>query len=237
MEMGRKVVVITGASRGIGEAIAHKLCRQFDLIINGQSEMALKTVEAKLKSTGALVTTVVGSVTNPVVRENIVGALGNRPCWGLVNNAGLAASTSFLSMSEAEFDEIFEVNIRAMYFLTQKIVQHMIRFPHSHGGRIVNMASVAGIYRVPKFPGFSAYSASKAAVIAFSESLASELKDRKITVNAVSPGGVDTAMFAKVSPPGSQAALQPQEIADVVSFFLQETNSKISGVNWEAWSG
>ncbi len=134
-------------------------------------------------------------------------------CDILINNAGRMVNKPFTATDPAEFDEVFNVNVKAAYFFTQAILPMM-----KEGGHVVNIASMGGVQGSQKFPGLSAYSASKAAVVVMTECMAEELKDTDIRVNCLALGGAQTEMFSKAFP-GFKASQTPAHMAQYVAEF------------------
>jgi NAD(P)-dependent dehydrogenase (short-subunit alcohol dehydrogenase family) len=134
-------------------------------------------------------------------------------CDILINNAGKLVNKPFLSTDQADFDETFNVNIKALYFFTQAVLPMMAK-----GSHVVNIASMGGVQGSRKFPGLSAYSASKGAVAVLTECLAEELIEKEISVNCLALGGVQTEMFNRAFP-GIKALQNPQQIGQYIAEF------------------
>ena len=133
----------------------------------------------------------------------------------LVNNAGYLTRKPFESISQAEVEMNFTVNFMAPYFLIQGLMKILLNSEHPH---ILNISSMAGFQGSIKFPGLSAYSASKAAVASLTECLASEFKETKITINCLAIGAVQTEMFDEAFP-GYEAPLSPSDMAAFIKDF------------------
>src|SRR5688572_24903359 len=190
-----KVAVVTGASRGIGRAIALRLAREgADLALIARSEEGLSAVVSETRDLYrerkvlpiACDVSVAGNVQEAI--ERITGELGRIDI--LVNNAGITRDNLLLRMSEEEWDEVLAVNLKSVFNLSKAVSRHMLR---SRSGRIVNVTSVVGLIGNA---GQANYAASKGGTIAFTFSLARELASRGITVNAVAPGFIETDMTA-----------------------------------------
>ena len=232
-----KIAVITGASSGIGLATAKRFVEEgAHVVITGRREKELKDAAASM---GRNVTTVAGDITRledldrlyAVVKEKHgrIDALFANAGWGEVAPIGAA--------TEAHFDRTFDLNAKGTFFTVQKAIPLF-----KDGGSIVLTTSVANEMGLPMF---AVYAAAKAAVRSFVRSWAMELKDRKIRVNAVSPGPIETAALEKAGiPPDmmeqaiagftTQVPLgrrgKPEEIAAVVSFLVSDESSYITGV-------
>jgi NAD(P)-dependent dehydrogenase (short-subunit alcohol dehydrogenase family) len=144
-------------------------------------------------------------------------------CDVLINNAGKLINRSFDKIELQDFDDIYNVNIKGLFFFTQLILPMI-----NKGGHIVNISSMGGITGSKKFPGLSAYSSSKGAVSVFTEVLAEELKDAEISVNCLALGGVQTDMFEKAFP-GVKALQSPPQIAQLIADFAVTGNRFFNG--------
>jgi len=189
---GRKALV-TGASGGIGEAIARVLHAQGAIVgLHGTRIEKLETLAGEL---GDRVKLFPANLSN----RDEVKALGQKAEAELegvdilVNNAGITKDGLFVRMSDADWDSVLEVNLTAVFRLTRELTHPMMRRRH---GRIINITSVVG---VTGNPGQTNYCASKAGMIGFSKSLAQEIATRNITVNCVAPGFIESAMTDKLN--------------------------------------
>lgn len=208
-----KVAVVTGASRGIGRAIALKLAQDGASVVihYGASKKAAEEAAEEIKKAGGqafLAAADLNDSTGPAKLEAAVEKAVGGKIDILVNNAGVAEFVSLTDTTEAQFDKHFNVNVKSLFFITQKFVPKL-----NDGGRIINISSVvARAY----FPGIPAYSATKGAVDTLTKHFAAELGQRNITVNSISPGGIDTDMSAWIrSDEGATAAKQMQAIPRV----------------------
>jgi 3-oxoacyl-[acyl-carrier protein] reductase len=226
-----KVAIVTGASRGIGRAIAEQLGRDgASVVVNyaGSKEKAEEVVQA-IKSLGAKAIAVQADMSNPddVKRlfdtaESHFGSLHI-----LVNNAGAFVMKPAIDITLEEFDKVINVNVRGVFLALQEAARRI-----QDGGRIVNIASNVTIQSMANA---SVYAASKAAVEQFTRVLAKELGAQQITVNAVAPGATETDMMPdmvratapKMTPLGRLG--QPKDIADVVAFVVSEEARWITG--------
>ncbi len=243
MEFDGKVALVTGASRGIGRAIAERLGRDgASVIVNysGNLEAASETVAAVEKAGGKAIAVRadVGQVAD-VARlfDETIGHFGRLDI--LVNNAGSMFNKPLADVTEEEYDRIFAVNVKGAFFACQQAARRM-----ADGGRIVNLSSSTTALMLPTY---SAYVATKGAVEQFSRVLAKELGPRGITVNVVSPGPTDTDLFGQGKTEqdkqrfAQMAALgrlgRPEDIADVVAFLASDESRWITGQNLRANGG
>jgi len=141
----------------------------------------------------------------------------------LINNAGKLINKPFLKFEPSDFDDIFNVNVKGLFFLTQALFPMM-----NKGGHIVNIGSIGGSVGSSKYPGLSAYSASKGAVAILTEVLAEEFKEAEISVNCLALGSVQTEMFQKAFP-GAKALQDPQQMANFIADFAVNGQKYFNG--------
>lgn len=230
-----KIALVTGSSRGIGRAMAERLsCEGASVAINyvNNSNSAREVVAGIETADGAAIA-LQGDVSK---LEDIQGLFDQTiEHFGrldvLINNAGIRISKNVADIKEAEFDRLFAINVKGTFFACQQAARRL-----SDGGKIINVSST--VTRM-MLPGYSIYAASKGAVDQITRVLAKELGGRNITVNAVSPGPVDTDLFRdgkseeQVQQMAQMAALgrigQVQDIADAVAFLASEAARWITG--------
>jgi 3-oxoacyl-[acyl-carrier protein] reductase len=227
-------VLVTGASRGIGRAIAVELARAgFEVAINyKQNEAAAAEALAAVEEAGGRAALLRFDVADRAlcreVLEKTIAAQG--PFWGAVCNAGITADAPFPGLKPEGWDAVLRTNLDGFYNVLHPLVMPMVRA--RKGGRIVTLSSVAGI---AGNRGQTNYSAAKAGIIGATKSLALELAKRKITVNSVAPGFIETDMLsglpseelAKLVP--MQRLGQPEDVAATVAFLFSEGASYITG--------
>lgn len=242
-----KTALVTGASRGIGRAIALQLASEGALIAvhYGHSKAAAEDVLAAIKAAGGDGFLVQGDVGEMAGIEKLFheldAALAERGIKGfdiLVNNAGVGVFGDVTNTVEADFDKAFAINVKGVLFVTQYAVPRL-----RDGGRIINISSMVSHNA---YPDFIAYAASKAAVDSITLSLAAGLGSRKITVNAVAPGATATDFIGDLDEPFMNAikdgtALgeigRPEDIANVVSFLASDAGGWVTGERMRASGG
>ncbi|MFI3251330.1 MAG: 3-oxoacyl-[acyl-carrier-protein] reductase [Eubacteriales bacterium] len=231
-----KTAVITGGSRGIGRAIALELAGQSaNIVINyaGNHEMAQKTV-AECQELGVKAIALQGNVA---VAEDVKKLIATAiETFGaidiLVNNAGITKDGLLMKMSESDFDDVMDINLKGAFLCTKEVTRPMMK---QRSGRIINLSSVVGVIGNA---GQANYSASKAGLIGFTKSVARELAPRGITVNAIAPGYIQTDMTAALTEEQSNTLLshiplgrlgETSDIAKLVGFLASENGAYITG--------
>lgn len=236
-----KRVLITGASGGIGSAIAKEFAAEgYELVLHCHNNLnKLNDLKAKLQDS---LTYEPVLVTGDLSKEEDVNAIVEKAgdIDVLVNNAGITRDRLLVTMKPEDFDTVIEANLRSVYLTTHAVLRGMIK---RRWGRIINLASVSGIYGNA---GQANYAASKAGIIGFSKSLAKEVAARNVTVNCIAPGMIETEMTAAIPEKAKEALLaeipmkrmgRPEEIAYVASFLASEKASYITGAVIEADGG
>ena len=234
MNFNGQTALITGAGRGIGKTIAVKLAESgLDIAIadmNPVSDDVLKEIEeygTKCLTFQLDVTDVesVDSVVKKIIDEN--GGIHI-----LVNNAGITQDNLFMRMKPEQWSQVIDVNLNGVFHVTKAVIRTMVK---QHSGRIINISSVVGF---SGNPGQVNYSSTKSGLIGFTKSLSREVGTRGITVNAVAPGFINTAMTQALNESQQQAILsqiplgrmgEAEDIANAVAFLASEEASYITG--------
>jgi 3-oxoacyl-[acyl-carrier protein] reductase len=236
IDLAGQVALVTGASRGIGRATAIALgrCGARVACAARNTEKLAETVQA-IQSAGGAAEAFECDVTNGEAVQALVDKIAED--WGrldvLVNNAGITRDTLLPRMADDQWDDVINTNLRGTFLFTRAATRPMMQARY---GRIINISSVSGIRGNA---GQANYSASKAAVIGFSRTVARELASRKITVNVVAPGFVETDMTAVLGEAMMEEVVkkmipakrigQPEEVADAVLFFAAPATGFITG--------
>jgi 3-oxoacyl-[acyl-carrier protein] reductase len=234
-ELENEIALVTGASRGIGLAIALELGRQGATVIGSatSNDGAAKISEA-LKAANIKGQGVTLNVTDPGSIDTVMTEIEN--AWGvpsiLVNNAGITRDNLLMRMKDEEWDSIMDTNLKSIFRMSKAVLRGMTK---ARKGRIISISSIVG---ASGNPGQCNYAAAKAGVIGFTKSLAREVGSRSVTVNAVAPGFIDTDMTRALPENVRQGLLaqiplarlgQAEEIAHAVAFLASPRAAYITG--------
>ncbi|MGK5093928.1 3-oxoacyl-[acyl-carrier-protein] reductase [Deltaproteobacteria bacterium TL4] len=235
MDLQDRVALVTGASRGIGKAIALKLAEAgADIIITNRTQGDALPVVAAIESLGRKALAFSVDVSNSVAVNEMISQALER--FGridiLVNNAGITQDNLLMRMKLEEWNAVIEVNLNGMYHVTRAVIKTMVKQRY---GRIVNLSSVVGF---TGNPGQANYSTTKAGIIGFTKSVAKELGSRNITCNAVAPGYIETDMTQGLNEKTHEELLKQiplkrigtvEDIANAVEFLVSSKSTYISG--------
>lgn len=227
MKLEQKNVFITGSSRGIGLAIAHKFASLgANVVLNSRGEISEELL-AEFKPYRVKVLAISGDVSDFADAKRMVDQaieeLGSVDV--LVNNAGITQDTLMLKMTEEDFEKVLKVNLTGAFNMTQSVLKPMIK---AREGAIINMSSVVGLMGNI---GQANYAASKAGLIGFTKSVAREVANRNVRVNAIAPGMIESDMTAVLSDKVKEAMLaqipmkqfgQAEQVAEVTAFLASQ---------------
>jgi len=230
-----RVAVVTGGGKGIGRAIAARLaCGGAKVVLSGRDGAALETACGEIRAQGGEALAVSGDVAKPSDAEQLCArtleAFGRADI--LVNNAGITRDNLVMRMSEEEWDQVIDTNLKGTFLCIKAFARPMMK---QRWGRIVNVSSVVGMLGNP---GQANYVASKAGVIGLTKAVAKELASRHITVNAVAPGFIETAMTSGLNEKVREALQaqiplgrlgSPDDVAHAVTFLCSEEAAYVTG--------
>jgi 3-oxoacyl-[acyl-carrier protein] reductase len=234
-QLDNQIALVTGAGRGIGQAIALKLAGAgADIVaVDLKTEFCddtVRQVQALGRKTWCFGADVANAASVEAVAEQALAAAGRVDI--LVNNAGITKDGLLMRMSEADWDAVLNINLKGTFLVTKAFTRAFLK---QKSGRIINIASVIGLIGNA---GQCNYAASKAGVIGFTKSVARELASRGITANAIAPGFIETAMTAKLPQEARDALLkqiplaalgQPDDVAAAVLFFASPAARYVTG--------
>jgi 3-oxoacyl-[acyl-carrier protein] reductase len=233
MDLSGEIVLVTGASRGIGAAIADLLAARGATVIGtATTESGAQAISARMAPAGGVgrVLNVTDSAAVDALIDDIAKTIG--PVSVLVNNAGITRDQILMRMKDDDWDVIINTNLSSVYRTSKAVMRGMMK---ARKGRIINIASVIGL---TGNAGQSNYAAAKAGIIAFSKSLAKEIGSRGITVNVVAPGFIQTDMTDSLPEDAKNALMQqialgrlgaPSDIAEAVAFLASPAAAYVTG--------
>ena len=232
IDLKGKKVLLTGASGGLGKAIAIELAKNgADVCLTGRNQIELEDLQ---KTIGGKTEIVLSDLSNSVGITDLANTAQEK--MGqidiLINNAGITRDNLFMRMSDDDWNDVMNINLNSIFKLTKLLIKGMIK---RRFGRIINITSVIG---VAGGAGQSNYSASKAGIIALSKSLAQEVGSRSVTVNSIAPGFIETNMTAGLNDDRKEQILEsismgrlgkPEDISGAVCFLASDKASYITG--------
>ena len=230
-----KVAIVTGASRGIGEAIARKFCQQgADVMLCSRSAESVATIAESLSAEAGNARSTQADISNKADVEALVDLTVKEfdRVDILVNNAGITRDALFMRMKDEDWDAVLQTNLTGTAYCMRTVIRSMMR---QRSGRIINISSVVG---VAGNAGQANYAASKAGIIGLTKSVAKEAGSRGITVNAITPGFITTEMTEKISEANQQKMLEmiptgsfgtPVDVAEAALFLASDAARYITG--------
>jgi 3-oxoacyl-[acyl-carrier protein] reductase len=234
-ETPTRIALVTGASRGIGAAIAAALAQQGrHVVLIARNAEKLDEVKASIEQAGGVATALPCDIADQAAVEDAIEQVfkQHNRLDILVNNAGITRDNLLLRMSDDEFDDVIRVNLRSVFVACRAALRPMMR---GKWGRIINVGSVSGLVGNP---GQANYAASKAAVVGFTKTIAKEMASKCITANVVAPGFIETDMTDGLPEQVKQMAKehtplrrfgQPREVAAAVAFLASEDAGYVTG--------
>jgi len=236
IELQGKVALVTGASRGIGAVVACRLAQagaKVGVNYHASVDAATQVVDSITKAGGEALL-VGGDVSQQETAEAIIKQVVDH--WGnidiLINNAGINRDRLLIRMKPEDFDDVISVNLRGAFLCTRYVMPHLIR---QRSGRVINMSSVVGL---SGNPGQANYAAAKAGLVGLTKAVAREVASRNVTVNALAPGYITTAMVEELSEDTQAKILAkipmgrfgtPEDVAEAVLFLCSDGASYITG--------
>lgn len=223
MSLAGTTAVVTGASRGIGRAIALSLAGAgAEVALWARDQAALTQVAREITAAGGKAVAIGCDVTDPSAIERAASTVRTAmpPIRVLVNNAGAVLRSPTAAISDADWRRVIAVNLDGTFYVTRALLHDL-----EGGGRIINISSRAGREGPPLL---AAYCAAKHAVVGFTRSLAEELRSAKVSVNAICPGSVDTAMLRE-GLPDARPDMMPDDIARAVLFLATDAPAAMTG--------
>jgi len=221
------IIIVTGASRGVGRATALALVRDHgrNVLAVARDRNALYGLAQEARGGKGTLETLEVDIASAGADHVVSDAVGARRVQGLVNNAGLLLKRDLGHWSSEDMHRLYQVNVVAPLLLVQRLVDRLAGDPPGH---VVNIGSMGGVQGSSKFPGLLGYSASKGALVTVTECLAEELKDRGVRANCLCLGAVDTEMLREAFP-GYRAPVSAEDMGSFVARFVLEGANLFNG--------
>jgi len=234
MDLSDRVAIVTGSARGIGRAIALKLAEAGATVVVNDIGESVNSVVQEIKAMPRQSLAVVADVSSPpdVTRlvEEAMAAFGRVDI--LVNNAGITRDQLLMRMSDEDWDQVLNIDLKSVFLCSRAVLRHMVK---QRWGRIISLASIVGVVGNP---GQANYASAKAGIIGFTRTMAKEVASRGITANAVSPGFIDTEMTRHLPEEWKQQLKSripvgflgtPRDVAETVAFLASEEARYVTG--------
>ena len=234
MELSDRVAIVTGSARGIGRAIALKLAEVGATVVVNDIGESVNSVVQEIKAMPRQSLAVVADVSSPpdVTRlvEEAMAAFGRVDI--LVNNAGITRDQLLMRMSDEDWDQVLNIDLKSVFLCSRAVLRHMVK---QRWGRIISLASIVGVVGNP---GQANYASAKAGIIGFTRTMAKEVASRGITANAVAPGFIDTEMTRHLPEEWKQQLKSripvgflgtPRDVAETVAFLASEEARYVTG--------
>ncbi len=233
--MKNRIVVITGAGRGVGRATAFRAADSgAQVVLFSRTQAQLAEVAAEIRENGGHALAIAGDVSCEADIQKLFQHV--KQTFGridvLINCAAIVTVKPFCEMDTQAWDQVMDINLRGTFLCCREAFRLMM---HMQQGVIINIASLSGVKGVDKFPGMSAYNVSKSGVVSLSEILAVEGKPYNIRVCAVSPGAIDTDMLRKAAP-HLKAGMTAADLAEILLYLADDSGRMFNGSNIELFT-
>jgi len=234
MDLSDRVAIVTGSARGIGRAIALKLAEVGATVVVNDIGESVNSVVQEIKAMPRQSLAVIADVSSPpdVTRlvEEAMAAFGRVDI--LVNNAGITRDQLLMRMSDEDWDQVLNIDLKSVFLCSRAVLRHMVK---QRWGRIISLASIVGVVGNP---GQANYASAKAGIIGFTRTMAKEVASRGITANAVAPGFIDTEMTRHLPEEWKQQLKSripvgflgtPRDVAETVAFLASKEARYVTG--------
>lgn len=227
-----KIAFVTGGDKGIGQAIVEHMATSFELVIftYNKNQVGADAITAKYSNTISIQCDLNNTDRLSILSSEIINK--HKHIDVLINNAGYESDAIFTKMTEEQWSDVININLKSIYYFSQKFIPSMVE---SEWGRIINLTSIAGYTGVF---GKANYASAKAGIVGFTKSLALELGGKGITVNAIAPGAIETEMLMRIPEKYRSKILEnipakrfgkTEDVAHLVDFLVSDKSSYING--------